>query len=98
MLLLCLILFTLLVYFWLAPIRCHKRASRYRRVPLTPANSETAAQNQVQVRIGRPKPQWVVKEVLRIKALMGTQAGCRTVAQTFNRLHAPQSVGKTYVN
>lgn len=98
MLLLCLILFILLVYFWLAQIQRRKKTFRYRRVPLTPASSETAAQNQVQVRIGQPKPQWVVKEVLRIKAQMGKQAGCRTVAQTFNRLHAPQSVGKTYVN
>ena len=29
---------------------------------------------------------------------MGKQARCRTVTHTFNRLHAPQSVGKTYVH
>ena len=98
MLLLCLILFILLVYFWLAQIQRRKKTFRYRRAPLAPADSEAAAQNQGQVRIGQPKPQWVVKEVLRIKALMGKQAGCRTVAHTFNRLHAPQSVGKTYVH
>lgn len=45
----------------------------------------------------RKKPDWVMREVLRLKAHMG-KAGCRTVATTFNRLHGTQlCVGKTYV-
>jgi hypothetical protein len=46
----------------------------------------------------RKKPQWVMLEVLRIKALMGKNAGCRKVADTFNRLHAPMGVGKSFVS
>ncbi|NJM44094.1 MAG: transposase family protein [Brachymonas sp.] len=45
----------------------------------------------------RKKPDWVLREVLRLKALMGRHAGCRKISITFNRLHAPLSVGKTYV-
>lgn len=45
----------------------------------------------------RKKPDWVVQEVLRLKALMGKQVGCRKVADTFNRLHAPIRVGKSFV-
>lgn len=44
----------------------------------------------------RKKPDWVVQEVLRLKALMGKNAGCRKVAETFNRLHAPHRVGKSF--
>ena len=44
------------------------------------------------------KPEWVMLEVLRIKALMGKNAGCRKVADTFNRLHAPMGVGKSFVS
>ncbi|RMW95450.1 hypothetical protein EBQ26_10905, partial [Allofranklinella schreckenbergeri] len=68
---LCLILFILLVCFWFAQIQRRRKTLRHRRAPLTPTDSEAAAQNQGQVRIGQPKPQWVVKEVLRIKAQMG---------------------------
>jgi putative transposase len=46
----------------------------------------------------RKKPDWVVQEVLRLKALMGKNAGCRKVADTFNRLHAPARVGKSFVS
>lgn len=46
----------------------------------------------------RKKPDWVVQEVLRLKALMGKQVGCRKVADTFNRLHAPTRVGKSFVS
>ena len=47
-----------------------------------------------------PKPAWVRKEVIRLKALM-SHAGCRTIAHTFNRLYAVKrhmTVGKTYVS
>jgi putative transposase len=46
------------------------------------------------------KPGWVKREILRLKALM-PQAGCRTVADTFNRRFAAKrrmSVGKTFVS
>ena len=47
----------------------------------------------------RKKPEWVMLEVLRLKALMGKNAGCRKVADTFNRLHATTaSVGKSFVS
>lgn len=42
---------------------------------------------------GQPKPAWVKQEVLRLAALTG--AGCRSVAQLFNRLYAlPGMTGK----
>ncbi len=45
------------------------------------------------------KPDWVIEEVVRLKALM-TEAGCRRIANTFNRLHAARhamTVSKTWV-
>ncbi|PUE12946.1 hypothetical protein B9Z33_05560 [Limnohabitans sp. T6-20] len=44
----------------------------------------------------RRKPDWLRREVLRLKAHMPC-AGCRAVARTFNRLHPGLSVGKTFV-
>jgi len=44
----------------------------------------------------RRKPDWLRHEVLRLKAHM-PQAGCRSIATTFNRLHPGSSVGKTFV-
>jgi len=45
------------------------------------------------------KPEWVSKEIIRMKALMQT-AGCRALADSFNRRFAYRSVsvGKTYVS
>jgi len=46
-----------------------------------------------------PKPDWVRKEIIRVKALM-PNAGCRTIAHLFNRRFAAprgMTVGKTYV-
>jgi hypothetical protein len=46
------------------------------------------------------KPAWVKKEVIRLKALL-PQAGCRRIAQTFNRRFAiarRMTVGKTLVS
>lgn len=46
----------------------------------------------------QPKPAWVTNEVIRLKALLGKKAGCRTIAHTFNRLHGTkETVGKTFV-
>lgn len=45
------------------------------------------------------KPDWVVREVIRLKAFM-THSGCRVIANTFNRLHSASknmSVSKSYV-
>jgi transposase InsO family protein len=46
-----------------------------------------------------PKPAWVRREIIRLKALM-PEAGCRTLAHCFNRRFAVpkrMTVGKTYV-
>src|SRR6266568_4904499 len=46
-----------------------------------------------------PKPAWVRKEVIRLKALM-PEAGCRAIADSFNRRFAAKrrmTVGKTFV-
>ena len=45
------------------------------------------------------KPDWVTEEIVRLKALM-SEAGCRRIADTFNRLHASRhrmTVSKTWV-
>lgn len=46
----------------------------------------------------RRKPDWVIREVLRLKVLLGAK-GCRKIANTFNRLHAHSrtTVGKSFV-
>lgn len=47
----------------------------------------------------QPKPQWVKREIIHLKALM-PQAGCRTIAHHFNRRWARRrqmTVSKTYV-
>lgn len=48
--------------------------------------------------LSQPKPQWVKHEVMKLKAIM-PQAGCRTVADTFNRMFLCDdiSVGKSFV-
>lgn len=46
----------------------------------------------------QPKPEWVVHEVLRLKALLPDH-GCRKIATTFNRIHVEKSgmtVSKSY--
>lgn len=44
-----------------------------------------------------PKPAWVLREVLQLKALM-PDAGCRQIADVFNRRFAPrESVSKSFV-
>ncbi len=48
----------------------------------------------------RAKPVWVVREVMRLKALM-PDAGCRLIADTFNRrfaLSRKMTVGKSFVS
>jgi len=45
----------------------------------------------------QPKPAWVKREVIKLKALM-PQAGCRSIAHAFNRMHHHKSItiGKSY--
>ncbi len=48
----------------------------------------------------QPKPAWVRKEIIRLKALMA-ETGCRKIAHTFNRRFAQDrqmTVSKTFVN
>ena len=48
----------------------------------------------------QPKPAWVRKEIIRLKALM-PEAGCRYIASLFNRKYAAvknMTVGKTFVS
>src|SRR5471032_2357224 len=45
------------------------------------------------------KPDWVIEEVVRLKAHMA-DAGCRRIADTFNRMHRARhamTVSKTWV-
>jgi len=37
--------------------------------------------------LNKPKPEWVGKEVLRLKTLM-SDAGCRTISTVLDRLYA----------
>lgn len=61
-----------------------------------PAPSPTAI--NAPALLTRKKPEWVVQEVLRLKALLDKHAGCRKVADTFNRLHTPTRVRKSFVS
>ena len=48
----------------------------------------------------QPKPEWVRKEIIRLKALL-PKFGCRKIANTFNRIHDASTgmrVGKTFVS
>jgi transposase InsO family protein len=69
---------------------------RIRRVPTYYRRPEPSPQIR---RHRLAKPEWVHNEVLRLKALMA-DAGCRSIADTFNRLYAnvAMSVGKTFVS
>ncbi|HYU27880.1 MAG TPA: hypothetical protein VEK83_02525, partial [Gemmatimonadales bacterium] len=49
----------------------------------------------------RPKPTWVRREVIRLKALMREAGTCRAIEKTFNRRFARKkhmTVGRTFVN
>ena len=66
-----------------------RRGLGYRRITATPVTFPRTP----------PKPAWVRKEVIRLKALM-PEAGCRCIADTFNRRFAAKrrmTVGKTFV-
>src|SRR5689334_9209865 len=49
----------------------------------------------------RPKPPWVRREVIRLKALMREAGTCRAIEKSFNRRFARRrhmTVGRTFVN
>ena len=61
------------------------------------ARAKRAGEPESKGRLCRPKPPWVRREVLRLKALM-PHDGCRTIALTFRLLHGHrETVGKTFV-
>lgn len=61
---------------------------------------ETGAHKDgIRILPGTPKPAWVRREVIRLKALM-PDAGCRRIAGTFNRrftVSQQMTVGTSYV-
>ena len=71
---------------------------RQKHLGFTRRTTQATTSAEAAVALTRKKPDWVVQEVLRLKALMGKSVGCRKVADTFNRLHAPTRVGKTFVS
>jgi len=75
-----------------------KRISRQQRQGFARRAAPDTTAVDIPAPLTRKKPDWVVREVLRLKALMGKQVGCRKVADTFNRLHAPTRVGKSFVS
>jgi hypothetical protein len=68
------------------------KTRRFARAPAAKAEETTTPAS-------RRKPDWVIKEELRLKVLM-RRKGCRKIADTFNNLHTITSVcmvGKTFV-
>lgn len=77
------------VHAWLWRRLCHPPRSRW-RYPRPAPPTRVFAQT---------KPKWVRNEIVRLKALM-PQAGCRTIAHSFNRRWTSRrqiTVSKTYV-
>ena len=74
------------------------RQNRQRRQGFACRPNQDVVLPALSTTFSRKKPAWVMLEVLRIKALMGKNVGCRKVADTFNRLHTPMSVGKSFVS
>ena len=73
---------------WFARRFCDRRGSQGRRRLTLPEFCRAQA-----------KPLWVTKEIIRLKALM-PEAGCRTLADIFNRRYAVSrrmTVGKSFV-
>ncbi len=86
------LLIMLLIVYYLQPKRQHKVGAFRQKSAIKTDILPCFRGNQ-------KKPDWVVAEVIRLKAILGQQAGCRKVAQTFNRLHGHrETVGKSFVN
>ena len=79
----------------------YRRHVNYPRVFFTPRKTTQLSPSDQPLNKSakiQPKPEWVVKEVLRLEALL-PDAGCRTIATTFNRIHHEKSgmtVSKSY--
>ena len=84
------------VLFVLARLSKHLNRQERQGFARRPVTDPTALDDPAP--LTRKKPDWVVQEVLRLKVLMGKSAGCRKMADTFNRLHAPTRVGKSFVS
>ncbi len=70
--------------------RLRRHPLRWRSRPIASLSRRVFAQ---------PKPQWVKREIIRLKAVM-PQAGCRTIVHHFNRRWQrtrQMMVSKTYV-
>jgi len=77
-------------------LRGMPRRLPHRRAVVAPTYEATQPQPR---RTSRCKPEWVVREVLRLKVLMGKR-GCRKIADSFNDQHSARTgctVGKTFV-
>ena len=73
---------------WFAQFSQRKRNGRGRRLARITSSIRTQA-----------KPPWVVREIIRLKAIM-PDAGCRSIANIFNRrfvVKRKMTVGKTFV-
>jgi putative transposase len=82
----------LTIFLWVRVARL-SRSPHGRRRKANPLDGKDTCLYQI------PKPEWVRLKIIGLKALM-PEAGCRKVADTFNRLHAHEdmTVGKTYVS
>jgi len=98
MMTLLLLVFILLLLSFAARLVIPQRPHRTRRCP-RPRSATSEPPPAPVHRVQTPKPPWVRREILRLKALM-PEAGCRRIAHTFNRLHQNRramTVGKTFV-
>jgi len=60
---------------------------------------EQLKEEKAKTGFNQPKPDWVKQEIIRLKAFM-PHDGCRSIANTFNRLYAEKkqmTVGKSFV-
>lgn len=76
------------------------RSSGYAKAKIKDVSQEDHYPNQQHYK-NRKKAEWVINEVIRIKAFH-TQTGCRTIADAFNYRYenhkvTPETVGKTFV-
>jgi putative transposase len=86
------LILALVLLFYLRWRRSHRRGIGWRRL------AELRAPARRSAAVHPPKPAWVEKETLRLKALM-LEAGCRTIAAVFCRLHMKRgmTVSKSWV-
>lgn len=87
-----LVVVLVLALLWVAALRRTRlRVRRGRRAPSRQSSGRRG--------LTPPRPLWVRKEVIRLKALM-PENGCRKIAAVFNHLHAARrgvTVGKSFV-